>query len=108
MHEVTPQAARPTFQWAGLRVSVFVLGSGLLIVVSLVVPFFEVPFGGDRYFQWLSAVTVLLGTISLLRKERGPLAGAAALVALGAAGLLILTVIVPLAYVLAMRLLMPD
>jgi hypothetical protein len=89
-------------------VSILVLGCGLLILISFAIPFFEVPFGGDRYMQWLSGLTLLLGVGAFLRRERGPLAVAAAVVTLGAGALLLLTVLIPFGYALAMRLFMPD
>jgi uncharacterized membrane protein YccC len=91
-----------------LRLSVLVVGCGLLILVSLAVPFFQPPFGGDRYWQWLCGVTVLLGAMSLFRRERGALAIVATIVTVAAGGLLLSTVMVPLAYSVAMRLFMPD
>jgi hypothetical protein len=108
VRHVTPESAQPIPRLGRQSVSLLVLGCGLLILVSLSMPFFDVPFGGDRYFQWLSSLAVVLGVIARVRRERGPLAPAAAFVSVGAAGLLILTVFVPLAYGAAMQLFMPD
>jgi len=91
-----------------LRLSVLVVGCGALILVSLLIPFFRTPFGGEDYWQWLCAGTIVLGGMSLLRRERGPLAIAAVAVTVAAGGLLLLTVIVPFAYSIAMRLFMHD
>ena len=90
------------------RLSLLVVGSGALILLSLFLPFFRPPFGGDYYWQWMCGITILLGVISLLRRERGSLAIVARCVTAGAAGLLLLTVLVPFAYSLVMRLFMHD
>lgn len=92
----------------GVRVSIFVVGLGLLLLLSLLIPHFQVPFLGDRYWQWLSGITVILGGFALLRGERGRLGLACAVATLGAAGVLTLTVVVPFVYSVAMRLFMPD
>jgi hypothetical protein len=84
------------------------VGCGALILVSLLVPFFQPPFGGDRYWQWMCGVTLLLGLVSWRRREQGAVAIAAIAVTVGAGGLLLLTVIVPFVYATAMRLFMPD
>lgn len=92
----------------GLRVSVLVVGCGALILVSLLIPHFDPPFGGVEYWKWISGVTILLGVVSWLRRERGPLAVVAVAVTCGAVGLLLLTVIVPFIYGIGMRLFMAD
>lgn len=88
--------------------SLLVVGCGVLILLSLILPYFKPPFGGENYWQWLCAVTIVLGSISLVRKERGTVAIVALAVTGLALSLLLLTVVVPVAYSLAMRLLMPD
>src|SRR5687768_2364872 len=91
-----------------LRLSVFVLGLGLLIAVSFMLPYPQVPFGGDRYMQWLFAATLVLGVAAIIRRERGAAAIVAIAVTVLAGGLLLLTVLVPLAYGVASKFLMPD
>jgi len=58
--------------------------------------------------EWLAGGTAVLGSIALLRRERGPVAAAAVAVTLCAAALLIFTIVFPMAYSMAMRVLMPD
>jgi hypothetical protein len=90
------------------RLSVLVLGCGLLILVSLLVPFFEPPFGGAWYLQWLSGGTAILGTVALMRREPGRVARAALVVTLMSAALFVFTIVFPWAYSLAMGVLIPD
>lgn len=50
------------------------LGASLLLFVSVVIPYFDPPFGGADYFFWLPILAMGLGIAAALRRERGPLA----------------------------------
>jgi hypothetical protein len=89
-------------------VSLIVIGCGGLIMVAFIVPFFEPPFGGGYFIYWLCALTVLLEIVAVLRKERGLIGAAAAVVALGAAALAAFGVAFAFGYSWFMRIVMPD
>ena len=91
-----------------VRLSLVVVGCGALILVSFLVPYFSVPFGGEWYIQILSGVTFLLGVASLRRKERGTAAAAAAVVTVAAGGIFLFWMVFPYFYDLASRILMPN
>ena len=69
--------------------SLLVLGCAALLFLSLCLPYFEPPLGGLEYFLYLSGLTVLLGGVSVLRRERGAIGAAAAVAATGAVGLIV-------------------
>ena len=89
-------------------VSLLVLGCGLLIAVSLAIPYFEPPFGGYLYFAWLSGGAVVLGAIAVLRREQGPITRAGVVCSLMAGAFLLLILLFPLAYGVAIDVLMPN
>jgi hypothetical protein len=70
-------------------VSLAVLGCAALLYVSLLLPYFNPPIGGAEYFLYLSGLTVLLGGVAILRKERGAIGAAAAVAATGAAAFIV-------------------
>ena len=88
--------------------SLLVVGCGVLIVVSYLVPLFEPPFAGTWYMQSLAGVTCVLGGLALLRGERGGVARVALVVTLSSAALFLFTIVFPWAYSAAMGALMPD
>ena len=45
-----------------------------MLFISVGIPYFEPPFGGDAYFLWLPIIAVVLGLMGALRRERGPVA----------------------------------
>jgi hypothetical protein len=61
-----------------------------LVILSVGIPYFAPPFGGDAYFFWLPVPTITLGLLALLRRERGPLAQVGLIGAAGSAMLLLL------------------
>jgi hypothetical protein len=88
--------------------SLLALGGGLLIFVSYAIPYFEPPFGGYLYMQWLSGGTTVLGVMAARRRESGPMAQAG-LASTALAGFIFLsTILVPLAYGVAMDVFMPN
>ncbi len=91
-----------------LRVSVLVVGCGLLILVSFLIPYFAVPFGGEWYMQILSGFTFLLGIVALRRKERGALATAASVVTFASGAIFLFWMVFPHFYAFASRILMPN
>jgi hypothetical protein len=70
-------------------VSLLVLGCAVLLYVSLLLPYFNPPVGGAEYFLCLAGLTVILGAIAVLRRERGAIGAAAAVAATGAAGFIV-------------------
>ncbi len=88
--------------------SLVVIGSGFLILVSFVVPYFEPPFGGTWYMQLLAGGTCLLGGLALRRHEQGRVARVAFLVTLSSGGLFLFTMVFPWAYSAIMGVLLPD
>ena len=88
--------------------SLLVLGGGLLIFVSFVIPYFEPPFGGYLYMQWLTGATTALGVMAFLRREPGPIAHAGLACTFFAGSIFLLTIVFPLVYGLAMSIFMRD
>ncbi len=88
--------------------SLLVIGSGLLVVVSFVVPYFEPPFGGAWYLQVVTATACLFGGLAIVRCERGLIAQAALAVTVISAALLLFSIVFPWAYSAIMGLVLPD
>lgn len=91
-----------------LRISVVVIGSGLLLATSALNPYQVPPFGGHYYLYWLAGITVVLGAISILRREKGHLALAAAIVTVAAAAFILVTFGVSVVSIIVMKLFMSD
>jgi hypothetical protein len=98
-------AARP----AVFRVAILTLAAGAVLAVYLGLAVLGLLPGeqGSRGFTIAGAV-VLLGAVSVLRKERGPLGAAAAIVALGAAGFVLFSYVFAYTVTWLMHVFMPD
>jgi len=93
------------------RLSILTVGCGALLLVSLL-PFsraaYVEPAFGDQYSLWLGGSTLLFGVAALIRRERGHLALASAMMTVVVIGLLVFAVVVGGGSVLAMRLFMSN
>jgi len=89
-------------------VSLVVLGCAALLFVSLLLPYYNPPVGGTEYFLCLSALTVILGGVAVLRRERGAIGAAAAVAATGAAGFIVFMLAFPFVISWLLGILMPD
>jgi hypothetical protein len=76
------------------RLSVVVVGLGLLLAVSMANPYQAPPFGGHHYLHWLAGIITILGMVALFRRERGHIALASAVATVGALGFLLLSLLV--------------
>ena len=87
------------------------VGCGVILFV-LLLPFSRTPdavrLSGGEYVAWLGGATVLLGGIALVRRERGHLALASAMITVAVIGLILFTVVVGLGSAVLMRIFMPD
>jgi predicted Na+-dependent transporter len=90
------------------RISVTVVGLGALLLISVLNPYQEPPFGGHHYLQWLASIIIFLGATALARKEHGRVAQLSALVTIAASAFLVLTLLGGVLFALALKLLMSD
>jgi hypothetical protein len=97
-------------QTHSFRLSVLAVGCGIWLFVSLLlltgVPGSK-PFGAEHW-MWLAGGTVFLGAVALVRRERGYLALASAMMTVAVVGLLLAWALIGAGSVLMMRLFMPD
>jgi hypothetical protein len=71
-------------------------------------PYFNPPAGGTEYFLYLSVLTVILGGVAVLRRERGAIGAAAAVAATGAASVIVFMLAFPFVISWLLGILMPD
>jgi hypothetical protein len=83
---------------------VVVVGLGAFMLAAALSPGPTAPWGGHHDFLLLAVITILLGIIAIARKERGHLALASAMVTVGAACFLLVTLFVGLFAVGALKL----
>ena len=108
MSDVATRPEEATVPHRRPLLSLVVLGGGLLIIVSYLVPYFEPPFGGHLYMQWLSGATTALGVLAAKRREAGSIAHAGLACTLFAGSVFLFTIVFPLAYGVAMDVFMPN
>jgi hypothetical protein len=66
------------------------------------------PFGGLYFPLYIAALTIILGGVSVLRRERGPFGAAAAVAAVGAGGFIAFMFAFAFGISWLLKLLMPD